>query len=106
MGEIEGIRVDSAVDAFERSLVDPIPGTRLSGPLQALWWDGKGDWVRAHALVDELETTEGMAVHAYLHRKEGEQSNADYWYKLAGRVYCRPGLKEEWRALVAGLLER
>ena len=33
-----------------------------------------------------LETPEGMAVHAYLHRKEGEQWNADYWYRLAGRT--------------------
>jgi hypothetical protein len=63
------------------SLEEP-PG-ELTAPLAALWWDAKGDWARAHALVDELETPEGMAVHAYLHRKEGEAWNADYWYERA-----------------------
>ena len=55
-------------------------------------------------LVDELETPEGMAVHAYLHRKEGEQWNADYWYRRAGRAYHRISLEEEWKALIQGLL--
>jgi len=45
-----------------------------------------------------------MAVHAYLHRKEGAASNADYWYHRAGRGYFRPQLEDEWLALVEGLL--
>ena len=56
---------------FKASAADAAPPHDLTAPLAALWWDLKGDWTRAHALVDELETTEGMAVHAYLHRKEG-----------------------------------
>jgi hypothetical protein len=79
------------------------PPADLTVPLQALWWDAKGDWAAAHNLVDELETPEGMAVHAYLHRKEGEQWNADYWYRLAGRTYHRNKLSDEWSALVQGL---
>jgi hypothetical protein len=75
----------------------------LPAPLAALWWDAKGDWKRAHGLVDELESVEGMAVHAYLHRKEGEASNADYWYERAGRRFYRATLDEEWAALVEGL---
>jgi len=89
---------------FQSSIENDLPPTELSVPLQALWWDAKGDWSRAHGLVDELETPDGMAVHAYLHRKEGEQWNADYWYRLAGRAYHRVDLKEEWTALVEGLL--
>jgi hypothetical protein len=54
--------------------------------------------------VDDLETVEGMAVHAYLHRKEGSNSNADYWYERAGRSFHRPTLDTEWAALVDGLL--
>jgi hypothetical protein len=54
--------------------------------------------------VDELETPEGMAVHAYLHRKEGEAWNAEYWYKRAGRRFHREKLEEEWEALVGGLI--
>jgi len=89
---------------FRDSLTMSEPPEGLTAPLEALWWDAKGDWARAHALVDELETPEGMAVHAYLHRKEGEAWNADYWYKLAGRKYHREKLEEEWEAIVVGLL--
>ncbi len=76
----------------------------LSDALAALWWDAKGDWARAHSLVDEMESSDGMAVHAYLHRKEGNASNADYWYQRAGRTYHRPTLEAEREALLDGLL--
>lgn len=91
------------VDELRASLSNPEPPTGLSAPLQALWWDAKGDWKQAHALVDELETADGMAVHAYLHRKEGVEWNADYWYRRAGRQFHRPELADEWTALVEGL---
>lgn len=89
---------------FKSSLAADAPMAALPPPLAALWWDAKGDWARAHGLVDELETTEAMAVHAYLHRKEGSASNADYWYQRAGRKYHRASLEAEWTALVEGLL--
>lgn len=89
---------------FRASLVDENPPDSLPVPLAALWWDAKGDWARAHDLVDSLETAEGMSVHAYLHRKEGAASNADYWYKRAGRKFHRPALEAEWTALIEGLL--
>jgi hypothetical protein len=89
---------------FNASLVEQAPPPTLTAPLAALWWDAKGDWTHAHGLVDELESAEGMAVHAYLHRKEGSTSNADYWYQRAGRSFYRVGLDAEWQALVEGLL--
>jgi hypothetical protein len=88
---------------FRASLTQAEPGKGLSVPLQALWWDAKGEWSRAHGLVDDLETAEGMAVHAYLHRKEGVSWNADYWYRRAGTEFRRPELEDEWTALVEGL---
>jgi hypothetical protein len=88
---------------FRKSVTEGGQPERMTAPLEALWWDAKGDWARAHALVDELETPEGMAVHAYLHRKEGEAWNADYWYKRAGRRFYRETLEAEWVALVEGL---
>jgi hypothetical protein len=93
-------------EEFKTSLSNESPEKALSAPLQALWWDAKGDWTRAHALVDELETKDGMAVHAYLHRKEGEDRNASYWYQLSGRSFHRPTLEAEWTALVEGLLAK
>ena len=91
------------IEAFRKSCAEDVPPGGLSVPVEALWWDAKGDWARAHALVDELETPEGMAVHAYLHRKEGEDWNAEYWYKLAGKRFHRERLEDEWAALLMGL---
>ncbi len=88
---------------FGKGLERDLPPDGWSAPLAALWWDAKGDWARAHALVDELETPDGMAVHAYLHRKEGVTWNADYWYERAGRGFCRATLEEEREALVEGI---
>jgi hypothetical protein len=92
------------VDEFRASLSQAEPLAGLSPPLAALWWDAKGDWTRAHGMVDDLETRDAMAVHAYLHRKEGVEWNADYWYTRAGRTFHRPTLDAEWQALVEGLL--
>lgn len=92
------------VEEFRASKTAETPPEGLSAPLEALWWDAKGEWSRAHGLVDELETREGMAVHAYLHRKEGAEWNANYWYERAGWKFQRADLNEEWAALVEGLL--
>jgi hypothetical protein len=89
---------------FTASLAQPIPPPNLPAPLEALWWDARNDWSRAHTLVDELSTPDAMAVHAYLHRKEGEQWNADYWYHRAGTKHHRPTLEAEWSALVEAFL--
>jgi len=89
---------------FRASVKEQIPPEGLTAPLAALWWDAKGEWAQAHALVDELETSQGMAVHAFLHRKEGSLSNAEYWYQRAGRQFYRASLEDEWEALAAGLL--
>lgn len=91
---------------FRETVRHQFPPEGLAAPLAALWWDAKGDWTQAHGMVDELETSDGMAVHAYLHRKEGSLANADYWYARAGRKYHRPELDEEWQALVAALLPK
>jgi hypothetical protein len=93
------------LEEFEASIAkEQAPPAGLSIPLAALWWDAKGDWARAHSLVDELECRDGMAVHAYLHRKEGSVSNADYWYQRSGRSFNRPTLDAERTALIEGLL--
>lgn len=93
-------------EKFKSSVAEAAPPHELPAPLAALWWDAKGDWAHAHGLVDELETAEGMAVHAYLHRKEGAASNADYWYSRAGHSFHRPTLEAEWAALVEGFVNR
>ena len=89
---------------FDASFAAAAPPSGLSEPLEALWWEKKGDWSRAHDLVDDLETTDAMAVHAYLHRRGGDLSNADYWYRRAGRTHFRDSPDDEWRGLVEALL--
>ncbi len=93
------------VEEFRASLKQAEPPKDLTAPLAALWWDAKGEWARAHGMVDDLSTPEGMAVHAYLHRKEGVQWNADYWYDRAGRKFHRATLEAEWEAPVEGLIK-
>ncbi|HZP59216.1 MAG TPA: hypothetical protein VFB27_02750 [Opitutaceae bacterium] len=71
---------------FQRSLADlsgPPPG--LTPALSALWYDAAGDWDRAHGCAQEDGSRAGAWVHAYLHRKEGDEGNAGYWYARAGR---------------------
>jgi len=63
---------------FKQSLKNENPGQGLSVPLKALWYDGKGDWQKAHDQVDHLDDRSSAHVHAYLHRKEGDIWNADY----------------------------
>jgi len=74
------------LDEFRATLTSPEPPGELPAPLAALWWDAKGDWAHAHGIVDDLETLGAMAVHAYLHRKEGVDWNADYWYSGRARI--------------------
>ena len=92
------------IEEFRATLGQAEPPRELSAPLAALWWDLKGDWARAHGMVDDLSTPDAMAVHAYLHRKEGVEWNADYWYSRAGRRYHRFTLEAEWEAPVEELL--
>jgi len=87
---------------FRASLALGEPPEDLSAPLLALWWDGNGDWARAHGMVDDLSTHNAMAVHAYLHRKEGVEWNAEYWYSRAGKKFHRSTLEAEWEALAEG----
>ncbi len=89
---------------FRASLADAAPPPALSLALQGLWWDGKGDWARAHQCAQDQDDADGAAVHAYLHRKEGDPGNAGYWYRRAGRTPPAGTLDAEWDRLVGELL--
>jgi hypothetical protein len=85
---------------FKDSLKDESPDTGLSAQLKALWYDGKGDWNKAHHEVDHLDDRSSAHIHAYLHRKEGDIRNADYWYRSAQQIRSNLSLDEEWEKLV------
>ena len=77
----------------------------LNPVLLALWYDANDRWDMAHSIVQNIPTPEASWVHAYLHREEGDESNASYWYNLAGKTKPRITLKEEWEIICASLLE-
>jgi hypothetical protein len=90
--------------AFKRSLSNAAPPRGLSLELQALWWAGRGDWDKAHRIAMDTHSREAAWVHAYLHRVEGDQPNAAYWYRQAQRKVATGPFGAEWAELAAKLL--
>ena len=89
---------------FQQSLQNSAPPSSLSTALTALWYDGKDDWDQAHHYADRIGGPNCDWVHAYLHRKEGDQWNAGYWYRRAGKSMPKSSLEEEWLTIVQALL--
>jgi hypothetical protein len=89
---------------FRASIAATGPPAGLSMPLLTLWWEAKGDWQRAHACAQDDRSPAGSIVHAYLHRVEGDLSNAGGWYSRAGRPPATVPLAEEWEALAREFL--
>ena len=90
-------------EEFKQSLsADQPPEVRKE--LVALWHEAKGDWDTAHEIVQDIARREASWVHAYLHRKEGDRSNASYWYSRAGKPMFEDSFEEEWENLVHTLL--
>ncbi len=85
---------------FKNSLPETEPPAHTSELLHALWHDAKGDWDTAHDIAQEIHTRDGSWLHAYLHRKEGDQWNAGYWYRQAGKPVHTGTLEQEWEELV------
>ena len=83
------------------------PAASWGPALTALWWAGRGDWERAHALVQADEHGADAAwVHAYLHRQEGDIANARYWYARAGQPVPTISVDAERVAIVDALQAR
>jgi len=87
------------------SLTQAHPPEGLSPLLQALWHDAKGDWSTAHQIAQDVNTPEGAWVHGYLHLREGDRSNASYWYQQAKQSMPTTGLEEEWENIVKQLIQ-
>lgn len=89
---------------FRDSIVRDEPPRQFNAALAGLWWDAKGDWKRAHEAAQQDEGPEGAWVHAYLHRKQGDTSNAGYWYRRADKPPSQVSLEEEWIEIAESLL--
>ena len=91
------------IDEFTAALKATTPPA-VPPLLLALWYDARGDWDRAHSLAQDVDDKAGAWVHAYLHRKEGDLSNAGYWYRRAGQGVATDSLAEEWSRIATSLL--
>ncbi len=91
-------------DRFNESLNQNNPPENSSDYLRALWYDAKDNWQKAHELIQDIEDKSAAWIHAYLHRKEGDIWNADYWYNRAGKKRPSVSLQEEWKDLVQAML--
>ncbi|MEO8820343.1 MAG: hypothetical protein ABI374_05860 [Ginsengibacter sp.] len=89
---------------FQESLQQNEPPQNLSVYLKALWFDAKDDWEKAHVLIQDVGDKNAAWIHAYLHRKEGDIFNADYWYNRAGKKRPDISLEKEWGEIAERLL--
>jgi hypothetical protein len=89
---------------FKNSLSTNEMPSSLSVYLQALWQDATGNWEKAHHLIQDVPDQKAAWIHAYLHRKEGDIWNADYWYQRAGKPRPSVSLDQEWEDLARALL--
>ena len=93
------------LDQFTASLSQPQPPANVHPVLQALWYDAKGRWEPAHDIAQSREGEPDYdRLHAYLHRKEGDRFNANYWYRRAKTTFFEGSLDDEWSALVTQML--
>ena len=90
---------------FEASLTASAPPDEAPLPLAALWWISNNNWQRAHDLIDQAPGSDCAWVHAHLHRIEGDEFNANYWYNRAGRDKPDYGLGKEREVLLKAFLE-
>jgi hypothetical protein len=86
---------------FNESLKELTPPILISEILKALWYDAKGDWESAHDIAQSKEGVQAYdLLHAFLHRKEGDNWNANYWYRRAKTTMPDMSLDKEWNLLV------
>jgi hypothetical protein len=91
-------------ETYRASLKSATPPGESNVYLQSLWHDGKGDWEKSHNIIQDVNDKTAAWIHAYLHRKEGDVFNANYWYNKAGRRMPGYALDKEWEEIVKELL--
>ncbi len=85
---------------------DASPPAGTSPIAQTLWLARAGQWDAAHDLCQNLPGIAGSWIHAYLHREEGDDSNAAYWYSCAGKGMPASSISiaQEWMQIAEALL--
>jgi hypothetical protein len=94
-----------SLEEFKKTFDHNEPPAGISPMLKALWFDAKDDWEKAHDVAQDILSIDGSWIHAYLHRKEGDQPNASYWYSRAHKPTPNYSLQEEWLQLAEHFLK-
>lgn len=89
---------------FEESLGGERPPVEFSPLVSALWNARSGNWEAAHLLVQDDEAPDAAWLHAWLHRKEGDEGNAGYWYTRARRPHSHDSLDAELETILSTVL--
>ena len=86
----------------------PHPPDGISDSLRVLWFARAGRWHEAHDLCQYIPDPDGAWLHAHLHRIEGDEENAAYWYYRADRPIPEASLsiEDEWNALATHFAAR
>ena len=91
-------------DQFQKTLKSENPPEDWPLALKALWFDAKGKWESSHDIAQDMHNTLGSWIHAYLHRKEGDEFNAGYWYQRAKKPFTSESFSEEHKEIVEFVL--
>ena len=93
------------MNEFRDSLDLDFPPEIWPEALKAVWWEANGNWNNSHNIAQDIPSDTGNWIHAYLHRKEGDEWNAGYWYRRANRDFPKISLEEELNTIIAYLLK-
>lgn len=96
----------TAMDLARSAVSDTSPPAGISAAARALWFAKAGRWDEAHDLCQEIPGNDGSWIHAYLHREEGDLTNAAYWYARSSKPVPTASLSltDEWLMIAAELI--
>jgi len=92
-------------EEFVASLKQDSPPEGINDYLKSLWFEKNGSWEASHNIAQDIEDRTGSRIHAYLHRREGDNSNARYWYNRAGMAFPAVSMDKEWEQMVKEFLK-
>jgi hypothetical protein len=93
-------------EKFKQTLKNEKPPEDLNSILLGLWYAANDNWHEAHDIAQDIPGKDGSLLHAYLHRVEGDDWNAGYWYNRANESGFNGSLDDEWEMLARRFLDK
>ena len=64
--------------------------------LQSLYLIKQNEWEKSHNIAQDIYTNFGSIVHGLLHRIEGDDWNAKYWFSQGSYSGFHSTIDQEW----------